>query len=130
MTLIECAHISSHLRDTDEVFEVEKLLLECAEKAGLDGLVVREEQGLALNRLIVKSLHDEIDAYEEEVFWSSLADELAERDLRIVRSEEEIAALTNEEYDAIIDGQARRYDAEFAEHGSDHLSLAHELPVA
>jgi hypothetical protein len=130
MTLIECAHFASHIRDSNEVAEIENLLLGCAEKDGLDGLVMREEKGLALNRLIIKSLHDEIDIYESDVFWSSLAEELAERDLRIVRSEEEISALSDEQFDAIIEGQACRYDAEFAAHGSTHLSLAHELPVA
>jgi len=130
MTLIECAHIASHIRDSDAVSDVETILMECAEEAGMDGLVVREEKGLALNRLIVKALHDEMDAYDDDVFWSTLAEELAERDLRLVRSEEEIAALSDEQYDAIIEGQARRYDAEFSGHGSDHLSLAHELPVA
>jgi len=130
MTMIECAHIASHVRESGEVEEVESILMKCAEEAGMDGLVVREEKGLALNRLIVKAIHDEIDAYEEDVFWSMLAEELAERDLRLVRSEDEITALKAEEYDAIIEGQARRYDAEFSLHGSDHLSLAHELPVA
>jgi hypothetical protein len=59
-----------------------------------------------------------------------LADELAERDLSFVKTENEINALTDAEYDDIIDSQARRYEAEFAEHGVDHLTLAHPLPLA
>jgi len=130
ITLIECSHIATHIRDSEAVFDVERALMECAEEAGMDGLVVREEKGLVLNRLIMKSLHDEIDAYEDDIFWSSLAEELAQRDLHLIRSEEDLETLTDEQYDAIIEGQARRYDVEFSEHGSEHLSLAHELPVA
>lgn len=130
MTLLESVHIASHVREADEVKEVEDILLACAKAAGLDGLVMEEDDGLVLNNLVSRALHDEIDRYEEDVFWSALADEMASRDLRFVKSEEEIAALPKSEYEQIVDGQAGRYDAEFAEHGVDHLTLAHPLPVA
>jgi hypothetical protein len=91
---------------------------------------MEEKDGLVLNNLIVRALHEEIDEYEDEVLWSSLADELAARDLRFLKTEEEINALSESEYDLVVDGQTRRYQAEFAEHGADHLTLAHHLPIA
>ncbi len=130
LTLLECVHIASHVRDSSEIEEMEDALLKAADAAGLDGLVVREKDGLVLNSLVVRSIHDEVDAYEESVLWSSLSDELASRDLRYVKSQEEIDALSDREYDELIDGQARRYEAEFSEHGADHLTLAHQLPIA
>jgi hypothetical protein len=130
MTILECVHIASHVREADEVKETEDILLACVKESGLDGLVMEEENGLVLNNLVSRALHDEIDRYEEDVFWSALSDEMASRDLRFVKSEEEIATLSKVEYEQIVDGQAGRYDAEFAEHGVDHLTLAHPLPVA
>jgi hypothetical protein len=130
MTLLECVHIASHVRESDEVSEVEDILLKCAQESGLEGLVMSEKDGLVLNNLIVRALHEEIDEYEEEVLWASLADELAARDLRFLKTEEEISALSDDEYERIVEGQTRRYEAEFAEHGADHLTLAHQLPIA
>jgi hypothetical protein len=130
LTLIECVHMASHIRDADEVLDIEQKLLSAAHDAGLDGMVMKENDGLVLNTLIARSLHDEIEDYEEGVLWSTLSDELAARDLRFLKSEEEISRLTDAEYEQIVSGQMRRYEAEFAAHGADHLTLAHQLPIA
>lgn len=130
LALIECVHVASHIRDTDEVAELEQTLLRAAHASGMDGMVMEEKDGLVLNNLIARTLHDEIEGYEEEVLWSTLSDELASRDLRFMKSEEEISALSDAQYGELIAGQTRRYETEFAEHGADHLTLAHQLPIA
>jgi hypothetical protein len=130
ITLLEAVHLAGHVRGAFETDELEDLLLKCGMDAGLDGIVMEDKDGLMLNNLILRALHEEIDAYDDETFQATLADELAARDLGFVKTQEEIDALTEEEYDAIIDSQARRYEMEFAEHGVDHLTLAHPLPLA
>jgi len=130
ITLLEAVHLAGHIRGAYETDELEDVLLKCGLDAGLDGIVMEEKGGLILNNLILRALHEEIDVYDDETFQATLADELAARDLGFVKTQEEIDALTEEEYDAIIDSQARRYEMEFAEHGVDHLTLAHPLPLA
>jgi hypothetical protein len=130
ITLLESVHLASHVRGDQDTDELEDILLKCGIKAGLDGLIMEEKGRFALNNLILRALHEEMDEYDEENFQMMLADELAERDLSFVKTENEINALTDAEYDDIIDSQARRYEAEFAEHGVDHLTLAHPLPLA
>jgi len=130
LTLIECLHLASHVRNGEEIEELEKILLRAGYDAGLDGSIMDEEGKLVLNNLLLRALHKEMDDYEDGVFQSTLADELADRDLRFMKTEEEISAMSDKEYDAIIDSQAIRYEAEFSEHGVDHLTLAHPLPLA
>jgi hypothetical protein len=130
LTLIECLHLASHIRSDGSIGELEEKMMSIGLSAGLDGMIMDENGKLVLNNLIMRSLHKEVDAYEDDILRSLLADELADRDLRFMKTDEEIGALTDEQYDGIIDSQARRYEAEFAEHGMDHLTLAHELPVA
>jgi len=130
ITLLESVHLAGHVRDDAELDELEDILLKCGMDSGLDGIVMKEKNGLMLNNLILRALHEDLKEYDEETFQNTLADELAARDLEFVKSQEEIDALTDEEYDEIIDSQALRYEAEFAEHGVDHLTLAHPLPLA
>ncbi len=130
ITLLESVHLAGHVRGAPELDELEEILLKCGLAAGLDGMIMDDNGKLTLNNLILRALHEEIDAYDDENFETTLADELASRDLSFVKTPEEIAALSDAEYDAIIESQARRYEAEFAEHGVDHLTLAHPLPLA
>jgi hypothetical protein len=130
ITLLESVHLAGHVRGDMNTDELEDILLKCGMEAGLDGIVMEEKGKLMLNNLILRALHEEIEEYDDENFEMILANELAERDLNFVKSEEEIDALTDAEYDEIIDSQARRYEMEFAEHGVDHLTLAHPLPLA
>ena len=129
ITILEAIHLASHVRSAPEIDELEKVLLTSGLAAGLDGIIMQENDELVLNNLILRALHEDIDAYEDESFQATLADELAARDLRFVKPEAEIEALTDAQYDEIVDAQARRYEAEFAEHGVDHITLAHPLPL-
>lgn len=129
ITLLESVHLAGHVRGAAEIDELEEILLKCGIASGLDGMIMEEKGELTLNNLILRALHEEIDVYDDETFQTTLADELAARDLGFVKSQEEIDALTEEEYDLIIDSQAQRYEAEFAAHGVDHLTLAHPLPL-
>lgn len=130
LTLLECLHLASHVRDEESVVELEEKMMRAGIASGLDGMIMEENNKPVLNNLILRALHKEIDDYEEGVFRALLAEELADRDLRFMKTDEEIEALTDGQYDEIIESQARRYEAEFAEHGVDHLTLAHPLPLA
>lgn len=130
LTVIECLHLASHVRSGEDMEELEAILLKAGYDAGLDGSIMNDDGKLVLNNLLLRALHKEMDEYEDGIFESTLADELADRDLRFMKTEEEIVALSDKEYDEIIDGQALRYQAEFAEHGVDHLTLAHPLPLS
>lgn len=130
LTLLECAHLAGHIRNDGSIGELEEKLMDAGLAAGLDGMIMVEDGKPVLNNLILRSLHKEVDAYEDDVLHTLLADELADRDLRFMKTDEEIASLSDEEYDGIIESQARRYEAEFSDHGVDHLTLAHPLPLA
>jgi hypothetical protein len=130
ITLLESVHLAGHVRGAVELDELEDVLLKCGMETGLDGIVMEEKGKLMLNNLILRALHEDIEEYDDETFQATLADELAARDLSFVKTAEEIESLTDDEYDEIIDSQALRYEAEFAEHGVDHLTLAHPLPLA
>ena len=130
ITLLEAVHLASHVRSAFETDELEDFLLKCGMDAGLDGIVMEDKDGLMLNNLILRALHEDLMEYDEETFQVTLADELAARDLEFVKSQEEIDAMSEDEYDDVIDSQARRYEMEFAEHGVDHLTLVHPLPLA
>lgn len=130
LTLVECLHLAAHIRADEEVDELEAMLLKTGFDAGLDGMIMKDDEKLVLNNLLLRALHKEMDDYEDGIFQTTLADELADRDLRFMKSEEEIEKLTDLEYDAIIDAQALRYETEFAEHGVDHITLAHPLPLS
>jgi len=86
-------HLAGHVRGAFETDELEDLLLKCGMDAGLDGIVMEDKDGLMLNNLILRALHEEIDAYDDETFQATLADELAARDLGFVKTQEEIDAL-------------------------------------
>ena len=130
ITLLESVHLANHVRGAFETEELEDILLKCGMDAGLDGIVMEDKDGLMLNNLILRALHEDLMEYDKETFQMTLADELAARDLEFVKSEEEIDAMSEDEYDDVIDSQARRYEMEFAEHGVDHLTLVHPLPLA
>jgi hypothetical protein len=130
ITMLESVHLAGHVRGAPEIDELEEVLLKCGMGLGLDGMIMDDNGKLTLNNLILRALHQDMDAYDDETFKMTLADELADRDLRFVKSEEQINALTDAEYDMMIDSQASRYEAEFAAHGVDHLTLAHPLPLA
>lgn len=130
LTLLESLHFAVHLRGDRDTFELEGDLLKRAYEAGFTDVVSRSKNIYVLGNLFSSTVHDEIDDLEDDILWSALADELAARDLHFMKSQEEIDALTDEEYDRIIESQAERYEAEFAEHGADHLTLAHPLPLS
>lgn len=130
LNLIEALHISTHLRGDAETENLEQQMLRWAYESGMNEIVMRTDEGYALGSVYAKALHDEVHRYEDTVLWSGLAEELAVRDLSFVKSEEEIDQLADDEYDAIIGSQAGRYASELALHGVDHLTLAHQLPIA
>jgi hypothetical protein len=130
ITLIECLHLGSHIRDDRETLELEQSLLKQASNDGFDNAVAATIDGYTLGPLLANGLHDEIDKYDDRAFWSSLAGELADKDLRLAKGEEAVKALSDEEYRLIHDDLADRYLDEFEAHGIDHVSLAHPLPLA
>jgi|GEM_PF-4665432 len=127
--LLMCVHAASHFMDDDETRELEDRLLEIAAEQGLQHVVSEEKGERSLAPLLSKPLHEDIQKAEDEVFWSSLADEMGEKDMRIAYNSTELEAMDDREYDRTLETFSRYYDTEFEAHGSDHLNLDHPLTL-
>ena len=68
----------------------------------------------------VHRLHHE---YDEEVLWDELAEELGRRDMFDRHTEQEIAAMGNDEWMEKLSTLIDAYDEEFTAHGIDRLRI-------
>ncbi|MBM9592828.1 hypothetical protein JWG41_20520 [Leptospira sp. 201903075] len=64
-----------------------------------------------------------IEPYNDDIFWTDLSTELAQRDLEQKVSAKDLEALAPEDYEAKVAKEAEKYDAEFEKNGVDNLFL-------
>jgi hypothetical protein len=64
-----------------------------------------------------------IDEFEDDTFWSELADRLADRDMRQEYSEETLAAMTPEQQFQAYTDFEEQYQDEFEDHGIERLEI-------
>ncbi|TGK86920.1 hypothetical protein EHQ24_04800 [Leptospira noumeaensis] len=64
-----------------------------------------------------------IEPYNDDIFWTDLSTELAQRDLEQKVSVKELEALSPEDYENKVGKEAEKYDAEFEKNGVDNLYL-------
>ncbi len=122
LTLLEAVHAAAHICPSPEIIELENDLLQKAVSVGVPGIVFEEDR-LMLGNIFTKPLHDRLDKYDEIVFWRSLAEEMADKDLRLKFGEETIAAMTDDEYFEKSAPLITEYDEEFKNHGTDRLII-------
>jgi hypothetical protein len=126
LTLLEAVHAAGHVLPSPEMEELENELLKTAVAEGVPGIIFDEDR-LTLGNVFTKPLHDRLNEYEELVFWRSLAEEMADKDLCNDLGEEAVAALTDEEYFNKAAQLIAEYDAEFKQHGTDRLVLDYRM---
>jgi hypothetical protein len=126
LTLLEAVHAAAHVCPSPEIIDLENSLLQKAIAEGVPGIVFEEDR-LMLGNIFTKPLHDRLNEYEELVFWRSLSEEMADKDLCNELGEEAVAALTDEEYFEKSEPLIAEYDAEFKQHGTDRLILDYRM---
>jgi hypothetical protein len=126
LTLLEAVHAAAHVCPSSDIEQLESDLLQTAVAQGVPGIVFDEDR-LMLGNIFTKPLHDRLNEYEELVFWRSLSEEMADKDLCNGLGEEAVAALTEEEYFEKSEPLIAEYDAEFKQHGTDRLILDYRL---
>ncbi|EKJ85165.1 hypothetical protein [Leptospira meyeri] len=64
-----------------------------------------------------------IEPYNDDIFWTDLSTELAQRDLELKVSAKDLEALSPEDYETKVAKEAEKYDTEFEKNGVDNLFL-------
>ncbi|MCW7492800.1 hypothetical protein ND861_07295 [Leptospira sp. 2 VSF19] len=64
-----------------------------------------------------------LEPYNDDIFWTDLSTELAQRDLELKVSAKDLEALSPEDYETKVAKEAEKYDTEFEKNGVDNLFL-------
>lgn len=115
----------------EKVADLEQKLYQVAQEQDAAEFVQPDEDGedLELSDAYVDEVEDNVEAYEEEIFWENLVLKMVSRDIQesdIVLDEENIDV---DEYLAKTQPIAEKYQNEFAERGVANLRLV-EAPAA
>lgn len=65
-----------------------------------------------------------LDAHDDAVFWDELAERLGERDFHNRHAEEDIAAMSEDDYMRRHREYIEKYEDELSDHGLDRLEIA------
>jgi hypothetical protein len=96
-----------------------------ADDAGLGYLIGVDEKAdqLRPSEALITRLDEEIEAYDDCIFWDELAIRMAERDIRREMGTQAYDALTEHERHTRTDALAEAYDKEFRQRGIESLLL-------
>ncbi len=104
---------NDRIKDYDQV---ESLVFSHCLDHGMSSLVELYNGEIIPSRAFAEGgIHEAIMAYEDEMFFEILAEELALRDLDADRA-------TEENYDEVME-RMEQYMGEFEAHGTDHISV-------
>lgn len=108
-----------------EYEEIEQYILSFAENTGFGRRVLKDklEGRFYLSETLEDEAHQHSNRYNDDIFWDTLIELLAVRDLHENYSLDEIEALSEGEYEAVFSEAAARYEEEFDQYGIDRLSL-------
>ncbi|EOQ90627.1 hypothetical protein LEP1GSC202_3740 [Leptospira yanagawae serovar Saopaulo str. Sao Paulo = ATCC 700523] len=92
---------------------------------GMENNPISEENGMytVAEEYFQEVFESYIEPYNDDVFWTELTTELAQRDLELSMSEKELEAMSPEAYETKVAKEAEKYDAEFEKNGVDRLFL-------
>ena len=111
--VLNSARGEDRFRDYDEV---ESLLFAKAAQEGMPALAELWQGEVVPSRAFAEGgIHEAIMAYEDNVFFEILAQELALRDL-------DDPPITEENYDEVME-RMNAYLGEFQRHGTDHVTV-------
>jgi hypothetical protein len=111
----------------DEYSALEQKIFSHAGDFGCDDLIVfdKELKGYFPTRDFEESeaVQAAIDEYNDDTFWDELVDRLAQRDVSVRYSEEQIRSMSVEERVHLFSEAEQPYDDEFSARGIDRLKI-------
>lgn len=108
-----------------EFDDLERHVLSFAEEAGYGRRVSKDASGkdYRLSETLEDEIHQHSNRYDDDVFWDTLVELLALRDMREEYGKKELDALSDEEYAELAAKAESKYEAEFDRHGVERLAI-------
>lgn len=111
-------------QDMDEVYlDMEQKVLSALHAAGLKDTVSQDEDDFFFSMDFEETQQEAIEEYNEAVFWDSLIDNLARRDVLARHKVADVTAMDPEKYLMLLDEFSSPYEKEFTENGVQNLVL-------
>lgn len=109
----------------DEYDRTAEHVLSLAPAAGfVDRVEFDEFEGLYFpSRKFDEELRQYVDEYDDDVFWNTLIDRLAERDLIRAHGEETVNKMEWDEYNQKIEPYIKKYEKEIDDSGVENLEI-------
>lgn len=118
--------LTSHEEEPDEKLEAFfSTMLGIAKKNGIDDGIEYDEDAkrFFLTEEREDEYHQQIDEYDEEVFWMMLEEVLSERDCLEKHGEEKLGKMDAEKRYALLEQAQEKYAEEFEKHGVLRLKI-------
>ncbi|TGL72427.1 hypothetical protein [Leptospira jelokensis] len=124
LTVFEWVSNSPHEESDPSIDSFLQSILKKLSK-GMENNPISEENGMftVAEEYFQEVFESYIEPYNDDVFWTELTTELAQRDLELSISEKELEAMSQEAYETKVAKEAEKYDAEFEKNGVDRLFL-------
>ncbi|TGL99763.1 hypothetical protein [Leptospira jelokensis] len=124
LTVFEWVSNSPHEESDPSIDSFLQSILKKLSK-GMENNPISEENGMftVAEEYFQEVFESYIEPYNDDVFWTELTTELAQRDLELSISEKELEAMSQEAYERKVAKEAEKYDAEFEKNGVDRLFL-------
>ena len=113
--------------------EIKKKLFSYYKEMGAEDYIVysKELDDYFATQAVEVKMHDEyIDPYDNHLFWQTLSDELAKRDLRTQMDSKERIDLAKEEQMKKFTALVEWYEGEFTQHGLSRVSITGNLNIS
>ncbi|MDF3821106.1 hypothetical protein P3G55_14445 [Leptospira sp. 96542] len=124
LSIYEWVSNSPHEEADSAVEEFCQSVLKKLQTLGVKEPITSDDGVLTVDETFFQEVFESyIEPYNDDVFWSDLSTELAQRDLEEKHSPKELEALSPDEYEAKVTKIAETYDKEFETNGVDKLFL-------
>ena len=113
-------------REDREIRGIEQYIYSYAGAFGADDWVARDGELYHATRSLDEVVLPMVDEYDDEEFWDTLIEMLAERDLALEHGAGGVRKLDPQEYADQMDERASVYEEEFEEFGIGRLQIVEE----
>lgn len=132
--LVKLVHLGNYVVNSfrgderlKEYDELEQHVLSFSKEAGLDRRVPKDKDGFfRLSETLEDETHQHGNRYDDDVFWDTLIELLALRDMREEHGKKELEEMNDEEYREARSNAERRYEHEFDNYGVDRIRVEKE----
>lgn len=124
LSIYEWVTNSPHEESDPGVDEFCQSLLQKLSTAGVKEPIQKEDGNFTVSEPFFQELFESyIEPYNDNVFWTDLSSELAQRDLELEYSPKEVQGLKPEDVEKRLNRAMQEYDEEFEKNGVDRLFL-------